>query len=306
MRITSSAFLLGGVIAACSSTPAAPGADAGSTDGTVSKDVVAQDTAPPPLCKDVKACDPDSMITNGACVVSVDATLVDLGSQPVAGESVYICGLNLCTSPLLANAMGFVHGDVCLWFVKPAFKYLGGPSYVSFASSIPANTTQVSLAAVPLTPLPMAGVDFPANGGDMVSNGVTLTVAANSFKFDLSESSDPNWHKFRAAQVPLNKAPPYFDTSLKLEVLWGLAPVNAIISPAAAITVPNTQKWAANAVVELFLNGVNNGAANPPAPYGGWAAIGTGKVSADGLTVSSDPGMGNGVPMIGIVGMRLK
>lgn len=309
MRMTYSAYsalLFGGVIAACSSTPAQPDADAGAKDVSQPKDVIVADQAPPPSCEDVKACDMTSPPAMQSCVVTIDATLVDLTAKPVAGQSVFICGLNLCTSPLLSDAAGKVHSAICLWFFKPAFKFLGGPNYVSFASGIPDATSAVSLPSVNLVPLPLVGVDFPNAGGDLVSNGVTLTVAASSFMFDASESSDPNWHKFRAAQVPLDKAPPYFDTTLKLEVLWGLAPVNTLLTPSAGLKVPNTKNWAANAAVELFLNGANNGASKPPAPYGGWAAIGTGHVSADGMTVSSDPGAGNGIPMIGIVGIRLK
>jgi len=309
MRVACSSWILfGGVIAACSTSPSNPPVDAGGADDQKTQKDVIQPDQFVASCTDTKACDPSTQATNSSCLVSVDATLLDLMAKPVATESVFICGTNLCTSPLAANAMGKVHGDVCLWFIKAAFKYLGGPNYVSFASTIPANMTAVSLPSVVLTPLPVAGADFPANGGDIVSNGVTLTApAAAGVKFDSSESSDANWHKFRVAQVDLKNAPPFFDnTTLKLEVLWGLAPTNALITPSAALKVPNTQKWAANAAVEFFLNGVNNAGANPPAPYGGWGPIGTGHVSADALTVSTDAGMGNGVPMIGTVGIRLK
>ncbi len=309
MRIAfSSVLLFGGVIAACSTSPSNPPVDGGGADDVKTQKDVIQTDQYVPSCVEAKACDPTSQPTNAFCLVSVDATLFDLASKPVTTESIYICGTNICTSPLAANAMGKVHADVCLWFIKGAFKYLGGPSYVSFASTIPANITAVSLPSVVLTSLPMAGVDFPANGGDLVSSGVTFTApAAAGVKFDMSESSDPNWHKFRVAQVDLKNAPPFFDnTTLKLEVLWGLAPVNALITPSATLKVPNTQKWAANAPVEFFLNGVNNSTQNPPAPYGGWSPMGTGKVSSDGLTVSTDPGIGNGIPMIGTVGIRLK
>ena len=226
MRVACSSWILfGGVIAACSTSPSNPPVDAGgSDDQKTQKDVIQPDQFVA-SCTDTKACDPSTQATNSSCLVSVDATLLDLMAKPVATESVFICGTNLCTSPLAANAMGKVHGDVCLWFIKAAFKYLGGPNYVSFASTIPANMTAVSLPSVVLTPLPVAGADFPANGGDIVSNGVTLTApAAAGVKFDSSESSDANWHKFRVAQVDLKNAPPFFDnTTLKLEVLWGLA-----------------------------------------------------------------------------------
>lgn len=293
-------------LAACSGDlPSAASSDAGNKPDVV-KDVVTADQAPPLSCAEAKACEPGDNQPLASCIVSLDATLVNPLGAPLPGEAVYLCGLTVCSSELTANAQGKVHADICVWFISAAIKYLGGPNFAGFAMAIPPTLSAISLPAVTLVPLPSAGVDFPPAGGDVVSNGVTMTVGPNAVKFDLADSQDGNRRKFRAVEVPIDKAPPFLDPSLKLEALWGMSPINASITPAALLTIPNTKGWKPNTVVEFFVNGANNGIANPPAPYGGWAAIGNGFVSADGKTVSMDPKPGNGVAMTGMVGVRIK
>jgi hypothetical protein len=146
------------------------------------------------------------------------------------------------------------------------------------------------------------GVDIPTGGGAVTSSAATLTVAASAVTFDPTEPNDVDLHRFRAAQVPIAKAPP--GTPANIEVVWGLGPVNAALKPAAKLTVPNTAMWPANAAVLVYLNGVDAFEMTPPVPYGTWGAIGTAHVSADGMTVSTDTGVGNGLPMLGMVGMR--
>jgi hypothetical protein len=45
--------------------------------------------------------------------------------------------------------------------------------------------------------------------------------------------------------------------------------------------------------------------ADAAVPYGTWGSIGTGTVSADGTTISTDDGAGNGIPVLGMVGATL-
>jgi hypothetical protein len=146
------------------------------------------------------------------------------------------------------------------------------------------------------------GVDIPMGGGAVTSNMATLDVAASSVTFDPTEPNDMDLHRFRAVQVPIAKAPP--GTPANVQVLWGLGPVNAALKPAAKLTLPNTLSWAANSTVELYLNGSDAFSMVPVAPYGGWGPIGIGHVDAQGMTISTDTGVGNGLPMIGMVGLH--
>lgn len=289
-------------LAACSTTSE-------SNPGTIrdaaadKKGYVIPDSANVGPCTQVKACDGDPPATTAQCVVSFDAQFVSEAGDPVSGQTIYMCGQNICSPPLKTDSIGKVHADLCWYFINGAVKYLGGVDYVSFALKPPPDPT-VAFPPLTLIPLPKVGVDFPSGGGGSVtSNGVAIALAAKTVvTFDPTEPNDVDLHRFRAVRMPLAKALP--GTPANIEVLWGLSPVNAVVSPAAQLTVPNTQSWPANALVEFYLSGANGYDPAPPAPYGGWTSMGIGHVSADGATVSTDSGAGNGLPMVGIVGIR--
>ena len=58
------------------------------------------------------------------CVVSADAQLVETSGAPVSGETLFICGLNLCAQPVKTDARGKAHFDMCANMVSPALKFL--------------------------------------------------------------------------------------------------------------------------------------------------------------------------------------
>jgi hypothetical protein len=147
------------------------------------------------------------------------------------------------------------------------------------------------------------GSPIPAGGGSATSGAVTLQFAAGSVTFDPTGPTDPSAQEFRAAAISPAMAPPGLDPALGVKALWGLAPANAMLSPAAAMEVPNPDiSWMPGTSVDFLANGAE-ASATAPVPYGGWGRIGTGTVSADGKTVTTDTGAGNGVPMLGIVAL---
>ena len=48
---------------------------------------------------------------------------------------------------------------------------------------------------------------------------------------------DSNSIEFRAAAMDLAKAPPGLDSSFGVKALWGLAPLNAMLSPPGTLTI---------------------------------------------------------------------
>ncbi len=139
---------------------------------------------------------------------------------------------------------------------------------------------------------------------DLASSSVTLSLAMGStLKFDL-EHTDANSQMFRAAAVDAAKLPLAL-SGTTVDMAFGLAPLNTVINPPAKLTVPNTLKWAANAAVDVFLDGTDTTVAMPPAPWGMWGPIGSAHVSADGMTVSTDAAAGSGLPEIAMVGFKL-
>ena len=234
------------------------------------------------------------------CTISADAQLVDTTGAPVAGQVLLLCGLNLCSLPVTTNVQGKAHFDLCLNMTSPALKYLGDANYVSFAVAMtqPVQT----FPPITLVPLPAQGTAFPSGAGSITSGPVTLQVGA-AVKLDPTQPNDPNSIEFRAGAMTPAQAPPGLDASLGVKALWGLAPLNAALSPPGALTIPNPDPtdWTPGTQVDFVMNGLDENP-NPPVPYGGWGSVGTGTVSQDGTTITTDAD-GGGLPILGLVGV---
>jgi hypothetical protein len=227
---------------------------------------------------------------------------VDATGAPVAGQDLLVCGDNLCSLPGQTDSQGATTFFLCEQMVLPALKFLGGPTYVSFATAV----TQQNTTFPPITvfPLPATGAAIPTTAGTVTSGPVTLAIAAGAVTFDPSQATDANTQAFRAAQVDVTKVPAALPASLSLDVIWGLAPVNATLTPPGTLTIPNGPAWPAGSKVDFYMNGVEP-EPGVAVPYGAWGPVGTGTVSADGKTISTDPGTGNGIPVLSMVGARL-
>lgn len=287
-------------VASCSNGDAK--LDGGGDDGPIvdgPKDRQASDTYVPG-CDITMTCDDVNPPPMSQCIVKFDTSLVDMNGGPITTEKLFLCGTNICTPPLAPDLQGKISTWVCTTFVRGAAKFLGETRYASFTSLAPTQA-MVTIPPLPLIPLPATGVDIPMGSGTVTSNMASLTVSG-TVTFDPSEPMDVDLHRFRAVQIPIAKAPPGMPSNI--QVLWGLAPVNAALKPAAKLTVPNTLSWPANATVLVFLNGVDGFEMAPPVPYGSWTQIGIGHVDAQGMTISTDTGVGNGVPMLGMVGLQ--
>ena len=68
------------------------------------------------------------------------------------------------------------------------------------------------------------------------------------------------------------------------------------------LTVSNDTGWPAGTAVEFFVHGTDVG--EYWAPWGGWAKVSDGQVSADGKTISTNGG--GGVPELSAFGIRKK
>ena len=235
------------------------------------------------------------------CVVSADAQLVDEAGAPITGETLLLCGTNLCSLPVKTDAQGKAHFGLCLNMTSPSLKYLGGTSYVSFAVRMTKSTE--TFPPVTLFPLPAEGSPFPTGQGSVTSGSVTLDLAAGSVTFDATQPSDSSSHELRAGAVDPAKAPG-LDASLGVKALWGLAPANALFSPPATLTIPNPDPtaWPAGTQVDVVLNSLDESPV-APVPYGEWGTVGVATVSQDGTTIVTDTTTGSGLPLTGIVGV---
>lgn len=278
-----------------SSTSGATGAtkDGGASTVDADGDEDAADSGP--ACS--QGCQATSL-ANATCVASVQASLVDTTGAPIAGQPLLVCGDNLCSLPGVTDGEGATQFSLCEQMVYPALKFIGGPAYASFATAITQENT--TFAPVTLFALPATGAAFPTGGGTVTSGPVSLQVAAGAVKFDSSQPNDANTQSFRATQIDVTKLPVPLPSGVTLSVVWGLAPVNATLSTPGALTIPNTEAWTAGAKVDLYQNGVDP-IAGVAVAYGQWTSIGTGTVSADGSTITTD----TGIAVLSMVGARL-
>ena len=297
----SSLLALSALASGCSSSDAPAGSPgsggAGSADAAVDAPVcnaaaecrTASEGAPPP--------------TGGVCLKTLDTSVVDVDGKPVADVVTAACGSNICLQQRSA-ADGTVHIDICQYIVKPAYKIIGGTKWVSFAVATPAGQEVLTYPPTTAFALPAAGAPLKA-GTDAVSGDATLAVADGAtIVVDKLNFSKPIDQQFRAVSIPVAKSAPWLDTSLGLELLWALGPLDTTFDPPARLTVPNTAGWPAGQLLEVFMQGID--LAETYAPYGAWAQIGTATVSADGATISTDDAAGSGVPQLTIAGFRKK
>lgn len=238
-------------------------------------------------------------------IARLDGKVVDLDGKPVEGILSQVCGVDVCVNGT-TSAQGLVSNcdiqtQICSQGILPgieerrgAFKYGDGFKWAKFVLLLPTDTdtydvgTQVTAWLPPMS----SGVDMTP-GAEAASGGVTLAIAKNaSVKVDKLTYTEPEEQRFRAVQVPIDKAPASVDKTLGFEIVFGTTPIDTFFCPKANLTVPNTPGWAPGTEVELFILGTSQ--QEEWAPYASWAKISGGTVSADGKTVSTkdDEGVG--------------
>lgn len=248
-------------------------------------------------------------------VDQVLAKIVDPQGAPAADLLVQVCGTDICVNGK-TDADGVVvtcqsGGQICTPGVNPgqnlthpAFKYGSGLNFVKFAYPLPTNSTQFDLGTLTIIPLdpPGSGQAF-APGASVSSHGIDLTLAADTkVTIDQLTYLSDDEQQFRAVTFDPSDAPDAIDSSLNLEILIGTTPIETAFCPPAALSIPNTKGWAADAEVEFFLHGVS--IEEEWAPYAGWAKVSDGKVSSDGTKIVTNDG--EGIPHLSVIGVRLK
>lgn len=237
-------------------------------------------------------------------VTHVSATVVDETGSPVPHMLAQACGVNVCVNGTTDDT-GVVVIDTNTDEQKPAFKYGDGKTHAKFALPL----GDASPIDVELGKQRTVAFDAPANGVSLdagttaSSRGVELQLPPdlNPVKPDPFDFDTPDLRKFRAAVVSTQTAPAAVDSSLGFGIVVALTPSGTELCPAAKLTVPNSPNWPAGSSVEVFLHGIDVGEAW--APYGGWAKVSDGAVSADGATIATSAG--GGLPALSVVGVRL-
>jgi hypothetical protein len=240
-------------------------------------------------------------------VNTVTARVEDISGAGIGSLLLDVCGFNLCLNgttdgngdAVVNNTSGTTLEDVRMY-------YGTGREYVKMCAELP-SLPDAAFGTINTVALPAVAQGQSFGSGSTVTQGpLTLSIdAAGEVTFDIILYGTESERGFRSVLVPhtdTNFNFPAIDAGLNLALVFGTAPINTKLCPAAKLTFANTEGWAADAAVEFYFHGTE--VFTDWAPYGGWAKVSEGKVSADGSTVSTNDG--EGIPELGVIGVRLK
>lgn len=232
---------------------------------------------------------------------TVAATIVDQTGTAVVGQPTYICGLNICSDPHSTDSSGSVNFNSSLTTTNPAFKFGDTVAYAEFAIPLtPGSTTSFGTLQTGKFPALGSGSDLTP-GTNAVSGDVTVSLAASaSVGINTLSYSTSDEQQLRTVSIPVTaqSSPVLPCPNCGFQLLYGMTPTETTVCPSAIVTValphqthtPNDFGWAPGVPVEFWITSLDTGQFD--APYAGWRKVSGGVVSADGTTVTTNPGEG--------------
>jgi hypothetical protein len=230
---------------------------------------------------------------------AVTAKIVDQNGAPVAGQPVYLCGINVCSPASMTKSDGTATIASTMSLQKAAFKVGDALNYAELAIPLAMGTTDFTMGGTAvintgkLSDMPGAAL---TPGQDATSGDVTLSIPGDASVCFYVTYDTPDSQLFRAVSIPLANEVPWLASAgvTGFQLLYGVTPSETPICPPAKVTValpsPNTTGWSPGDAVEFWITTADTG--QQYAPYAGWAKMSDGAVSADGKTVSTADGQG--------------
>jgi hypothetical protein len=232
---------------------------------------------------------------------TVTATILDQSGNGVVGQPAYMCGLNICSPPVVTGAGGNVSISTSLSEKKPAFKFGDSINYAEFAIPVALAST-TNFGNITTGKFPALGTGGALTPGTNPASGDVMVFLASGaiVQIDTLTYSTANQQKLRTVSIPVAGAAPVLAScpGCGFQLLYGVTPAETTICPAAQVRValphqissPNDFGWLPGAAVEFWITTIDSG--QTYAPYGGWKKISDGTVSADGVSVSTSGGQG--------------
>jgi hypothetical protein len=221
---------------------------------------------------------------NWVCVKSLQVDLTEADGAPAVGVTAMSCSRGLCMARD-SDAHGRVLVEPCSFVLDPTFRIVGFDRYVPFAIPLRGPLGTFAFHSVPLTRLPASGVPI---GPTMSMAGVVVEAT----KIEVDEFAP--YTDFRA--VAVDKIIPGFDQGLALTRIYALGPQNTKLE-GGRVSLPNRDRWAEGAAVEIWAHNVDLPAA-APAAMGYWWKASDGKVEGDRIVGE--------IPMLTVIAVRPK
>ena len=241
----------------------------------------------PVLCNDP---DPPA---GSVCPVEVRGRVVDENDAPIDALVVSVCAGLCFFGATDAQGTFSVTPDAHIVVDSYALELHGRPSRISYYTPLPAGGTALSYGtALPLPKLPASGTAIVGDGTaqSVVGGDITLAIGAGTKAlFNVEDFGIEHGHDLRVVSIANPASLPFVDAAHPPRALWALAPFETGFSAKVPVTLANTTALAAGTAVELKVMG---GLVLDAPPAGHLAHAAFGHVSADGKTITTDPGEG--------------
>ena len=231
----------------------------------------------------------------GTCVLEATGTVSDTTGTPLPDLIMTMCSPSICYGSRADDA-GVYTVPVGDFIVTSEYAVHadGRPDHAVDYYRLAAGEPQVISVDMHIPALPPSTVSLPADEAGAPSSvtmgDVTLQVAAGTtFTLDVEDYGIPAGRLLRVAAVPLASAPSYAAAN-NVAAIYAMAPSGAKPSQPMGVTLRNAAALPASAGVD-FLVLSDNYFSSPP-DVGLLLVQATGHVSADGMTISTDPGQG--------------
>jgi hypothetical protein len=273
------------------------------------------DSGGPSRCND----DAGANASGSVCILHISGRAIDQDSKPLAsGSLVSACGPAQC-NPGITNAAGDFRIDIGFHLVPSQYSVQVHlrPADAAFYYGIPKGETgpSIDIGTLRVLPMPASGpalnIDRKGTPAQSVTSGdVTLDVGDGIYVRLDPESTLAGdlGTEFRALKIPDTFLHEYAEPSLGIAALYALEPFESTFELPSAPNVPvnvrlsfaNSAKLAAGSAVDLLaLGSYVYPDWIPPATF---QKVASGHVSADGATITLDPGQG--LPYLTWVGVR--
>jgi hypothetical protein len=246
-------------------------------------------------------------VDGGACVLAAQGKVTDNSGNALGGLLVTMCG---------AACFGTQTNDAGLYFVSIAYtldtqNYAihvdGRPDHAVDYFRLSANEPKFITTDMHVPPLPPSTVGLPPDEAGapttLTVGDVTLQIPAGTvFTLDPEDGERLVQGRIvRVATVPHANAPSWAST-VHASAIYAMAPSGAKASTKMAVTLNNTAGLPASSAVDIMVLG-DDYFSTPPS-VGLMQVQAAGHVSADGTTISTDPG--EGIDEITWIGVRPK
>jgi hypothetical protein len=281
------------LLTACGTATPAPGTDAAASRDVSTAD--ASDAAAEVVDDDVVPCAVRPDAAGVACVRRVQGRAVDLTGAPLGGHVITYCGPTCYATMAAGDGTFSVEVNDFVAARNYTLQVHGRPDH---ASAWVPGIDPVAEVVTFTDPIAMpryqdVGMEITPGmaGGTFTAGDVSLVVPAGArLEFDVEDFEfGALGRTLRAVRVELPRAPA-FAREAGLVAVWALAPFNLISDRPLGVRLANRTGLAAGSAVDFVAMG--NETVTPPITGGRPVVVGAGRVSADGATVATDPGVG--------------